>query len=202
MSAFTAWRAPADSEIADGVAALAAIIGPVETAKLSWQRRLVASEPGGQWGLVIQCCARPSLPNLVPWVDEIQLREWPEAFPLAEGVAILLGPAAQNPEEVMRERRARVKAHEEEEAAAKRKKQDVERAAKADAEQREADERRFNAAGWHRLDEWQQAFFGLAVRVQSRDPSLAADLRTIANEGRGSKPARPGFPRCDWERGS
>jgi hypothetical protein len=197
MSAFTAWRAPADSEIADGVAALAAIVGPMETAKLSWQRRLALSD-AGEWLLVVTSGGQPTIPTFAPWADPIQLQVFQTAYPLAEAVEILQGP--NNPEAILAERRRRVAEHEAEETKAKAlaKAQQAER--EADAAQWERDKTKFNHAAWVRLAEWQQAFYALACRVKDRDPSLAKDLRVVAAEGRGSSPARPSFPRAEWER--
>lgn len=200
MTPIKSWRAPNDEQIAAGQTELAKIIGPVEAAKLSWQRRLVVSEPDGAWCLTVEAGGKPSWDTAAPYADPPQLVVTTLAYPLAEAVAILQG--LNNSEEILRQRREACKVHEAEENRAKAEAQAETNRREADSRQLDADKERFNFDGWAKLEPWQQGFYGLAVLVRDRDPDLAANLRTIASEGRGFKPARPGFPRCDWERGS
>jgi len=197
MSAHKTWREPSEDEFPHGIAALGKIIGSEAALKPSWTRRLALSD-AGEWLLVVTSGGQPTIPTFAPWADPIQLQVFQTAYPLAEAVEILQGP--NNPEAILAERRRRVAEHEAEETKAKAlaKAQQAER--EADAAQWERDKTKFNHAAWVRLAEWQQAFYALACRVKDRDPSLAKDLRVVAAEGRGSSPARPSFPRAEWER--
>ena len=197
MTPIKAWRPPTSDDIGIGMAALAEIIGDAESVRPIWTRRLVRAEPGGEWCLTIDQGGKPTFEKAAPWADPIQVQGFPTAYPLPEAVAILRSPG--NPEAVLVQRREACRVHEAEELAAKAKKQAEEKARQTDAERLADDERKFNAAGWHKLDPWQQAFFAVAVRVERRDPDLAADLRAIGHEGRGGRPAVPHFPRCKWD---
>jgi len=200
VSAHKAWRAPTAEEFPHGIAELAKLIGETESVRPTWTRRLVRAEPGGEWCLLVDEAAQPT-GKLVPWAEpEIQLQAFPTAYPLAEAVKILTGPDERNPEKILASRRELTAAHEKELAAEKADAQAKAEAQRAEAAQLDADKLRFGFDAWAKLEPWQQGFYALAVRVQSRDLELAADLRRIASEGRSSKPARPGFPRCDWER--
>jgi hypothetical protein len=198
VSAFKTWRAPTVEEFPFGISELGKIIGEVEAVGPTWTRRLVRAEPSGEWCLLVDEAAQPTMPTLAPWADEVQTRAFPTAYALTEAVKILQGP--NNPEAILADRRARVAAHEAELVAEKADAQAKAEAQRVEAAQLDADKARFNFDGWAKLETWQQGFYGLAVLVRDRDPDLAANLRTIASEGRSSKPARPGFPRCDWER--
>ena len=198
MTAHKSWREPSEAEFPHGMAELAKFIGDEASVKPVWTRRLALTEDGATWLLVISSGGKPRIESFAPWADPEQLRVYQTAYPLAEAVGILQGP--NNPEEILAERRRRVAEHEAEETKAKAlaKAQQAER--EADAAQLERDKTKFNHAAWVRLAEWQQAFYALACRVKDRDPSLAKDLRVVAAEGRGSSPARPSFPRAEWER--
>ncbi|MGB8298951.1 MAG: hypothetical protein WCG85_26270 [Polyangia bacterium] len=197
MSAFKTWREPTEEEFPHGIAALAKFVGDEASLRPSWTRRLVLSE-AGEWLLVISAGGTPRIPSICPWEDPIQLQVFQTAYPLREAVEILQGP--HNPETVLADRRARTAAHDAEVNAARAKAKADEEARAADAAQLEIDQRKFNYAAWTRLDPVQKFLYALALRIKDRDSALAADLRAVAAEGRGYKPAEPGFPRCDWER--
>ena len=183
MSAVKTWRAPTAEEFPHGMAELAKVIGEAESVSPIWTRRLVLSEPGGaEWCLLVDQAAAPSLPMLVPWADPIQLQAFPTAYPLAEGAAILQGP--NNPEAILAERRARVKAHDEEQKAAAAKKLADEKAAKEAGERLAAAEAKLAAGEWWRSKELLEFALALASRVQERDYKLARDLRQMAEPGR------------------
>jgi hypothetical protein len=198
MTAIKSWRAPTAEEFPFGISALGKIIGETESVRPTWTRRLVRAEPGGEWCLLVDEAATPTMPTLAPWADEVQTRAFPTAYPLPEAVAILRGPS--NPEAILADRRARVAAHEAELVAEKADAQAKAEAQRVEAAQLDADKQRFNFDAWAKLEPWQQGFYALACRVKDRDLELAADLRAVASEGRRSKPARPGFPRRGWER--
>jgi hypothetical protein len=182
MSAVKTWRAPTAEDIAHGMAELGKIIGEAESVSPLWTRRLVLSEPDGAWCLLVDQAAAPSLPMLVPWADPVQLQAFPTAYPLAEGAAILQGP--NNPEAILAERRARVKAHDEEQKAAAAKKLADEKAAKEAGERLAAAEAKLAAGEWWRSKELLEFALALASRVQERDYKLARDLRQMAEPGR------------------
>jgi hypothetical protein len=182
MSAVKTWRAPTAEALARGMAELAKIIGEAESVSPIWTRRLVVGEPDGAWCLLVDQAAAPTLPKLAPWADPIQLQAFPTAYLLAEGAAILQGP--NNPEAILAERRARVKAHEAELAAAAAKKLADEKAAKEAGEQQAAAEAKLAAGEWWRSKELVEFALALANRVQERDYKLARDLRQMAEPGR------------------
>jgi hypothetical protein len=197
MTAIKSWRAPTAEEFPHGIAALAKLIGEVEAVAPGWTRRLVRAEPDGQWCLTIDQGGKPTWDHAAPYADPPQLAVTTLVYPLGEGVEILRGP--NNPEEILRQRREACRVHDEDEAA-------IRAAAAAERAQHEnnsrqamEDKRRFNHDGWAKLDPWQQALYAVAVRVQARDPALASDLRAVAAEGRGAKPAQPHFPFAEWE---
>jgi hypothetical protein len=199
VTALKSWRVPTTEEFPFGISELGKIIGETESVRPTWTRRLVLSEPEGQWCLTVEAGGKPTWDAAAPYADPPQLVVTTLAYPLSEGVAILRGP--NNSEEVLRQRREACRVHDEEEAADKAKAATERQRRENQSRQAQEDKRRFNHDGWAKLDPWQQALYAVAVRVQARDPALALDLRAVAAEGKCAKPAQPHFPFADWEHG-
>ena len=190
MTAVGKYRAPTREEFAVGIAELGKLIGAAEATAPDWTRRLALSEDGATWLLMIEEAAAPTAPHLVPWADPIQLRAFPTAYPLAEAVAILQGP--HNPEAILADRRARTKAHEAEVEAARVAEVEAKKAEQAAKEQLAKEHKAFNGAAWDRLTDSQKICYSLALKVETRDPALAADIREIGAH------RVLDFPRAKW----
>jgi hypothetical protein len=190
MGAFKTWRAPSREEFAAGIGELGKIIGAEEACRPDWTRRLALSEDGSTWLLMIEEAAAPTTPHLAPWADPIQLRGFPSARPLSETVAILRGP--HNPEAILADRRARTKAHEAEVEAARVAEVELKKAEQAAKEQLAKEREAFNGNAWAALPDWRKLAYALALKVEPRDPALAADLREIASH------RILDFPRARW----
>jgi hypothetical protein len=187
MSAYHRWRAPTREEFPLGMAEIAKVIGEAEAGHPSWTRRLAISEPDGQWCVVVDDCADDK--GYAPWTDETLIEAFPLAYPLAEGVAILQSP--DNPETELERRRQAVKEHNEEQARASAERAEAAKRQREEDAQLEQDRNQFRARDWERLSDAQKLSYALALKVQARDPDLAADLREVAAKGMI-------FPRVRW----
>jgi hypothetical protein len=189
MSAVKQWRVPTRQEFPVAIAALAKVIGDHEAVLPDWTRRLVLSEPDGQWCLLVEDCAART-PYVPIWDDKTALQVFRLVYPIGEAVSILQGPA--NPEGELSRRRAEIEAHEKEVREQKAAEDAARLAKRAEAEQLAADKLRFNASDWDKLTDAQRLALALALRVESRDPVLASDLREIGSH------RILDFPRAKW----
>jgi hypothetical protein len=171
------WRFVTDAEHADAVAALAEIVGKKTAAMPSWQRRLGVRTDGTEgFALAIE----------IPLIGIRGERYFGSAIPpkfstvayaLSVGVAIL--QSSLNPEIELADRRAQ---HAEFLA-----EQDRKRAAEAEALRKhhadraaaEQERATCRAGDWGLLARLERFATRLALAVESRDPALAADLRSI-----------------------
>jgi hypothetical protein len=175
------WATPNDDQMAEGVEALAKVIGEPLAARASWQRRLVIM-PDGTWRLLVNECAFLSNGDL-PQFSPNSITPVPVALLIPDAFALLRSPG--NCETVLAQRQQFIS-----ELNARHRKQEEDernRSIEAAKQQQDAQERAaaFKHSAWAALDVWQQGFYGLALRVQARDPELAADLKAVASASRG-----------------
>jgi hypothetical protein len=193
-----------DAEAPEAIAALAKIIGEVESAKMSWVRRLVRLGTG-ELGLTVNSCVairRDSLDWQFPWNVPNGLMPITVAFPLGEAVSILQQPDCSEVE--LERRRQAFASFQSEKSKREAEKLKAEKEAEARLVKDREDETRF------REREWQMGFTplgrfasALALMVEKRDPDLANDLRILVDCGErstgGSDPTRPiPYPRTCW----
>jgi hypothetical protein len=176
------WATPTDDQMPAGVAALAVVVGEAEAARASWQRRLVIMGDNKTFRMTVNECgflSNGDLPQFAPG----SVTATPVALPIAEAVALL--KSKDNPElELARRRQFLAELNERHR---KQQEDELNRQLAASKRQLDAQERAaaFRHSDWAALDVWQQAFYSLAIRVQERDPTLAADLKSVAGASRG-----------------
>jgi hypothetical protein len=195
------WHDLADADLGPALAELGKVLGPEEASKPAWQRRLVRLGDG-QLALTYRECAYLSTTAgfyNCPWHVPGSLAATEVAAPVAEVVALLRSDA--NPERELQRRRKLADEHEAKEASEREGKarRDAEEAARA--RQAQENEVRYRERDWRELMDWQRALYAVAVRVEARDPELAADLRAVA----GASTATSGEfctplprPDCKW----
>jgi hypothetical protein len=172
------FREPTDDEWDAGITALEAVLGPAESARQSWRRRLVITA-SGEWRLIV---SEPGFlsagsDGLIPFTPG-SVTATPVALPIGQAVELLRSPE-KNPELELARRRqflAELNArharqaedeHNQQLAAAKRK-LNAEEAAKA-----------FRWDDWAKLVDFQRAFYALGLAVDDGE-ELASALRRIA----------------------
>lgn len=190
MSVFTKWRAPTREEYPHGMAELSKIIGERESVDPSWTRRLALVE-GDKWALLVDEC----IGNLKCY-DPNYATGYTVAYPLAEGAALLTGP--KNPEVELARRRAEIQERKDQAARESAARVAAEKRQHEEEEQLIEDKRTYRADDWNRLADWQKMCIVLALKVESRDPELAADLRAVMQDGTHARPPALAFPRTKW----
>ncbi|MGB8294248.1 MAG: hypothetical protein WCG85_02350 [Polyangia bacterium] len=176
------WAVPDDSQMEAGVAALAAVVGEPESARASLQRRLVLAPDG--WRLLV------SEPGFLSNNDYGLLQftkgasdGYQVALPIGQAIELLR--SKDNPELELQRRKNRLA----ELAERHRLQAEAEHNARLAAAKRQTDAaenaKTYRHSDFAALDVWQQAFYSLALRVQDRDPQLAADLKSVAGASRG-----------------
>jgi hypothetical protein len=191
------WATPDDSQMPEGVEALAKVIGEPLAARASWQRRLVVL-PDKTWRLLVNECGFLSSGEL-PQFSPGSVTPVPVAVEIGIAAELLKQPTncetvlAQRQQFIAELNRRHAQQEEDERArqlATAKRQLDAAESAKV-----------FRHSDWASLDVWQQGFYSLALRVQDRDPELAADLKAVAGASRGvygerSSPLPP--PREQW----
>jgi len=191
------WRAVADSELSEAIAALSALLPKKTAASPSWTRRLARMRDGSAFLLVLQG-APPHFGEWHPDMNPGGAVAVPMAFTLADGVRLL--QAKDNPEVELARRIALMEKHRAEQAAKRQATKDAEAAVKA-ARAKAADEaKRFHAAAWAALPGPLRAMARLALAVEKREPELAADLRLAVAASLRADDASD-FPRAPWWEG-
>lgn len=186
MSAVAKWRAPTREEFPLGMAELAKIIGERESVDPTWTRRLAIAEPGGEWALLVDQCS-----GNLPAYDVNYTTAFTVAYPLGEGAALLQDPT-HNPELILAERRRQVKERKEEQEREQAARIEDDKRKRDAAEQEAKDRVTFDGDRWNRLTDARKLAYALALKVEPRDPALAADLREIASH------RILDFPRARW----
>ena len=193
MSGF---RLPSDEETEAGIAALEGVVGPAESARMSWRRRLCIL-PSGEWGLLLDECGFLSAGALIQFTPG-SVTATPVALPIADAVALLRSPA--NPEIELQRRRtflADLNARHAKQAEDERDRQLASSARQQDAEARA---KTYRWDQWAQLTDWQRLAYSLALALdEGEDPALA--LRRIAGSvtsfhGARATPLPP--PNAQW----
>jgi hypothetical protein len=178
------WRTPTDDEMAAGVAELAKIVGEPESARASWQRRLVIMGDNKTFRMTVNECGFLSGNDFgLLQFTRGAADAFPIGLPLAEGVALV--KSKDNPELELARRRqflADLNARHARQAENELNQQLAASKRQLDAQERAA---AFRHNEWMVLQPWAQALFALALRVKERDPELADDLRKVASSSTG-----------------
>jgi hypothetical protein len=181
------FRFPADGPQADHCAEeLAFAIGPEQAALPSWRRRMAIQNVNNSLALLVQVpllwlSSGDSRFDVAPEPGR-ELDAWLASSPLGfdVDVALLLLGSPADPEAEIARRRGIVRRRDE-----IRSRVQAEKARKAEAEAKAAAaaaerEERFHVSSWERLTDVQKLALALSLRLEQRDPELAADLRELA----------------------
>jgi hypothetical protein len=175
----TGFREPSDDEWDAGITALEAVLGPIESARQSWRRRLVIMA-SGEWRLTVNECGFLSAGALIQFTPG-SVDAFPVALPIAD--AVLLLRSKDNPELELQRRRtwlAELNARHQKQAA-----DEMNRQREAVKQQQDAAERAktYRWDQWAQLVPWQQFAYSLALAVDGGE-DLASALRRIAGSVR------------------
>jgi hypothetical protein len=192
------FREPTDEEWNAGISELEAVLGPVESARQSWRRRLVIMA-SGEWRLLISECGFLSggdyglLPFTKGAADAI-----PVALDIAAGVALL--KSKDNPELEGQRRRQFIddlnRRH------AQQAEDERNRSIEAGRRQQDAQARgkTYRWAEWQCLVDWQRLAYSVALAIDGGE-DLASALRRIAGSSQsfnGERSTPIAAPSAKW----
>jgi predicted nucleic acid-binding protein len=191
---------PTDAQMPACVDALAGVVGEGKASLPSWQRRLALDGTTGELVILLDVPRRwlstgdnayvvapePG-PALAAWLAAEQV-----AWPVDTALALLAG--SESPEAELERRREMVRVRDGIRAARQAEK-DAKAATAAKAEA-EAEERVvvYREPAWEKLTNEQRLLIAVSLRLEVRDPALAADLRELAALQGGFMP----LPRTRW----